>query len=392
VTERAEAGATPSKTAAPAAARWRDAWARWRNRLLASPRFQRWAAGFPLTRRVARRRSRALFDLCAGFVYAQVLFACVRLQLFQILNEGAQTPDELAPRLSLSLDATDRLLRAAAALDLVEARAGGRYGLGPMGAVVLGNPGIAAMVAHHDRLYADLADPVALLRGERADTALSAYWPYAGAADPKAVTADAAAPYSALMAQSQPMIAAEVLDAYPFRKHTCLLDVGGGDGRFLTAVAESAPNLTLWLFDLPGVVPHARTRFESAGLDARVSIFSGDMFADPLPQGADVVTLVRILHDHDDTHVLAILKAVHAALPDGGTVVVAEPMAETRDAEPVGDAYFGFYLLAMGRGRPRSPARNAELLGQAGFSAVQEHPTRQPFLTRVMSAKRESVI
>ena len=59
-----------------------------RDRLLASRRFQRWAAAFPLTRPIARRRARALFDLCAGFVYSQVLFACVRLKLFDALAAG----------------------------------------------------------------------------------------------------------------------------------------------------------------------------------------------------------------------------------------------------------------------------------------------------------------
>lgn len=368
--------------------RWRDRWAEWRNRLLASSRFQRWAAGFPPTRGIARRRSRGLFDLCAGFVYTQVLFACVRLDLFAILgDEGPATPAALAVRLSLPLDGAERLLRAAAALDLVESRAGGRYGLGPQGAVVRGNPGIAAMVEHHDRLYADLADPVALLRGERADTALSRYWPYAESGDPTAVGAEQVAPYSALMARSQPMIAAEVLAAYPFHRHRRILDVGGGDGAFLTAVAEAVPHLELVLFDLPAVGERARATFESAGLTDRARVATGDMVHEPLPGDADVATLVRILHDHDDATALAILRNVHAALPPGGTVVVAEPMAGTKGAEAVGDAYFGLYLLAMGRGRPRTPDANADLLRRAGFGAVRTHPTRQPFLTSVVSAR-----
>jgi demethylspheroidene O-methyltransferase len=375
--------------AASVVARWRDRVAALRNRLLASSRFQRWAAGFPLTRGIARRRSRALFDLCAGFVYTQVLFACVRLDVLTLLgDEGPATPAALATRLSLPLDSTERLLRAAAALDLVEPRAGGRYGLGPQGAVVRGNPGIAAMVDHHDRLYADLADPVALLRGERADTALSRYWPYAESADPTAVSADEVAPYSALMADSQPMIAAEVLEAYPFRKHHRILDVGGGDGAFLIAVAEAVPRLEPVLFDLPAVGERARARFESAGLANRARVVTGDMVQDSLPGDADLVTLVRILHDHDDATALAILRNVHAALPADGTLVVAEPMAGTKGAEAVGDAYFGLYLLAMGRGRPRTPDANADLLRQAGFTGVRVHPTRQPFLTCVMSARR----
>ena len=47
---------------------------------------------------------------------------------------------------------------------------------------MLGNPGIAAMVEHHAALYADLADPVALLRGDESDRRLARYWPYAARA------------------------------------------------------------------------------------------------------------------------------------------------------------------------------------------------------------------
>ena len=34
-----------------------ERWFAWRNRLLADPGFQRWAASFPLTRPIARRRT-----------------------------------------------------------------------------------------------------------------------------------------------------------------------------------------------------------------------------------------------------------------------------------------------------------------------------------------------
>ncbi len=71
---------------------WRDRLLAWRHRLIASPRFQRFAAAFPLTRPTAHRNARALFDLCAGFVYAQVLAACLRLDLFRILADGPMTP------------------------------------------------------------------------------------------------------------------------------------------------------------------------------------------------------------------------------------------------------------------------------------------------------------
>src|SRR5450631_213482 len=84
----------------------RDGWVRLRCRLIADPRFQRWAVTSPFTKLIARRRASALFDLCAGFVYSQILLACVRLHLFEILVEGARTAEALSGPLGLSQDAT----------------------------------------------------------------------------------------------------------------------------------------------------------------------------------------------------------------------------------------------------------------------------------------------
>jgi demethylspheroidene O-methyltransferase len=103
--------------------------------------------------------------------------------------------------------------------------------------------------------------------------------------------------------------------------------------------------------------------------------------------GADIISLVRVLHDHDDDVVQALLGRVRAALPKAGRVLIAEPMAGTAGAEPMGGAYFGFYLLAMGRGRPRRPDELAAMLTAAGFAAPRLLPTDTPLLTRLMQAE-----
>lgn len=366
---------------------WPDRWLALRDRLIASRSFQRRAASFLFTRRVARKRASDLFDLVAGFVYSQVLLACVRLDLFEILAEGPQTLPALASRLSLDADATERLIHAAVSLRLVEHRSRGRFGLGALGAPMVGNRAIAAMVEHHAVLYADLDDPVALLRAGSTDTALARYWPYAAAADPSDLSTDKVDTYSTLMAASQPLIADEILDAYPLARHRCLLDVGGGDGTFLVAAAARAPRLKLVLFDLPAVADRARANFSRRGLADRATAFGGDFVADALPQGADVVSLIRVAFDHDDAKVLSILRAVRGALPGGGTLLLAEPMSGVPGAEAMGDAYFGFYLLAMGRGRPRTVARLTALLEAAGFGEVRTVRTRLPLQTGLLVAR-----
>jgi demethylspheroidene O-methyltransferase len=381
------AGAGPAPPASLWAG-WRDRLRAWRNARVASPAFQRWAAGFPPTRRLARANTRALFDLCAGFVYAQVLFACVELDLFRILAAGPQGSEPLARRLGLQPERMGTLLRAAASLKLLRALPDGRFALADLGAALLGNPAVARMIAHHALLYADLADPVALLRGEGGPTRLARYWPYAGRPAPDGLEAESVPPYGGLMAASQALIAADVAEAYPLQRHRQILDVGGGEGAFLTAVAPCAPAARLALFDLPAVAARAAARLEEAGLGHRAACHGGSFHRDPLLRGADCATLVRVLHDHDDGPALALLRAIHDALPPGGTLLVAEPMAGTRGAEPVGDAYFGFYLLAMGSGRPRTAAEIGALLREAGFRAIAERRTRRPLLVRLIRARR----
>lgn len=358
-----------------------------RNRILASPRFQRWAAGFPLTRPIAQRRARALFDLCAGFVYSQVLYACIQTRLFDALRDRPRTLGELGVQLELPPEAVSRLLEAAAALRLVERLGESRFGLGVLGAALAGNPGVGEMIEHHALLYADLRDPVGLLRGERTDTALGRLWPYADTARPADLASQDVAAYTALMAASQPLVAADVLAAYRLDRHRCLLDVGGGDGSFLIEAASAAPDLRLMLYDLPAVAERARQRLADAGLADRAQAHGGDFKIDTLPVGADIISLVRVVHDHDDDAALAILRAAWQALPPDGTLLVAEPMAGTANAQGVG-AYFAFYLLAMGSGRPRRTDELITLLHTAGFANVRLMATRRPLLVRVLVASK----
>jgi demethylspheroidene O-methyltransferase len=366
----------------------RERWCAWRDARLCSPAFQRFATAFPLTRPIARRRARDLFDLCAGFVYTQVLFSCVRLRVFEQLQAGPLALEDLAARIQLPLAGAQRLVRAAVALRLLENRDGGRIGLGALGAALRGNPGVQAMVEHHALLYGDLQDPLPLLRGERDERALSAYWAYAEGAAPAALTTEQVAPYSALMSASQHFVATEILAAYDFGAHRRMLDVGGGEGTFAISVAAQAPALHLTVFDLPAVARIAEARLAATGLSARSAAVGGSFVDDPLPAGADLITLIRVAYDHDDARVLALLKKIHATLPADGTLLLAEPMRSDGGDDPMADAYFGFYLRALGRGRARSFDEFRDLLAAAGFTRVERLRSRAPLLTSLITARR----
>jgi demethylspheroidene O-methyltransferase len=82
------------------------------------------------------------------------------------------------------------------------------------------------------------------------------------------------------------------------------------------------------------------------------------------------------------------LTNIHRALPPGGHLLIAEPLAETRGAQRMGDAYFGFYLMAMRSGRPRSLETIEKMLHRGGFSGVRAVPTRVPLQTSLIVAQR----
>jgi len=367
---------------------WRDAWRHWLQQLYASERLYRWSLAHPWTRRITRQRTRQLFDLMSGFVHSQVLLACVRLRLFAMLQDAPETPAALALRTGVPLAELERLLLSAVSLRLLEHRGGGRLGLGPLGVPLTTHPGIALMVEHNQLLYQDLGDPLAFLcqaqrHAQGPDGSMAAYWPYAHgglAAVQAPEAAGQVSRYSELMAESQGFVVHEILSSYFFDDHRCVLDVGAGQGRFVTALARHAPHLRLQMFDLPPVLAQAGARLEAAGVAARVQLHPGSFLDDPLPAGADLITLVRVLHDHPDDVVRLVLAKAHAALPAGGVLLVAEPMAQSADrpAPHQADAYYHFYLMAMGAGRLRTPEEIGALLHEAGFTAIEQVPNAMP--------------
>lgn len=356
------------------------------NALIAGRGFQKWAARFPLTRRMVRREGEALFDVVAGFCHSQVLMALVQLDIPARLMNGPVTGRALAAATAVPEARLDVLLKAAAALGLIKAKRGERYALTTRGVALAGVPGLQEMIRHHDVLYRDLADPVAFFRGETTPE-LAAFWPYVFGGE---VAPQVAETYSDLMAQSQLLVADDTLDAVSLKGVTHLMDVGGGTGAFLTEAGRRHTHLQMTLFDLPPVAPHAQARFAQAGLSDRTTIKTGSFRTDSLPVGADAISLVRVLYDHTDETVAGLLAAAYAALPAGGRLIVSEPMSGGQTPARAGDAYFAIYTLAMGTGKARSAEQIAAMCRAAGFGQVKLPKARRPFITACVVATKDA--
>lgn len=357
----------------------------WIERLVARPDIQARIARTPVLKRFARREGAEIFDLIQGFVRSQVLFALVDLGVLERLGQGPLKPRAIAVSTGLPEARAELILRAGVAIGVLKSARGGAFALSRKGAALTGVPGLTDMILHHRAFYADMAEPAALLRGD-VDTKLAAFWPYvhgAAAAGDEAT----ARRYSDLMARSQVLVAEDTLATVSLDGVTSLLDVGGGTGAFLSAVGARYSDIELKLFDLPAVTPLAGRNMAAVGLSDRFVACAGSFRDDPLPRGADAISLVRVLYDHDDDTVRALLSRVHEALPAGGRLIISEPMSGGARPDPATDVYFAFYTLAMKTGRTRSQAEIAALCRDAGFVAVRAPQPFRSFVTSIVEAR-----
>jgi predicted O-methyltransferase YrrM len=114
---------------------------------------------------------------------------------------------------------------------------------------------------------------------------------------------------------------------FDFSRYRTVCDVGGATGQLSTILATHHPHLSCTSYDLPLVAPIAERAIAAAGLSDRVSVASGDFFADPLPK-ADVITMGLILHDWNLDGKLQLIRAAYDALPEGGAFIVIENLID----------------------------------------------------------------
>ena len=341
----------------------------------------------PILRALISYEGNKIHEIMSGFVYSQILHLLITLNIFLFLKKEGRSLDEVSEYLQVTNERSLLLLRGGCALNLI-CHKRNKYWLTRMGAQIVGIPGLMDMIQHNQILYRDLIDPVKLfLRGN--ETELSHFWPYVRKeASKKQISTKVSAEYSRLMQTSQRLVAEQTLQAYSFRAAKRILDIGGGTGAFLRAVKNKYPQIEATVFDLPNVIKVAKSnQYKIDGL-GNLTLKPGDFLEDDLPRNQDVICLVRVLYDHEDSTIEILLKRIYKALPKQGVLLITEPMSGGTKAMRSSDCYFSFYTLAMTTGKVRSFEEHKAILQKSGFSNITKHVVSAPFITQVISAKK----
>lgn len=156
---------------------------------------------------------------------------------------------------------------------------------------------------------------------------------------------------------------------------TKLLDIGGGSGVYACALAANAPALEAVVLEQAPVDAIAREHIAKRGLADRVSVATGNMFADPWPQGGDLHLFSNVMHDWDFPEIIALLGRSRDALTVGGLVLIHETFLDADKKGPLPVAEYSCILAHSTQGRCYSIAEMADSLEQTGFRILGHRPT-----------------
>ncbi len=154
-----------------------------------------------------------------------------------------------------------------------------------------------------------------------------------------------------------------------------LLDVGGGTGIYSIALLQKNPNLRAIVWDRPEVLKVAAEMAAHYGVTERFECRAGDMFADPVPAGADTVLLSNVLHDWDEPECAKLVARLSDALPPGGKLLVHDALLDDGLDGPLAVALYSAALFSLTEGRAYSREEFVEWMEKAGLKAGDPIPT-----------------
>ncbi len=170
---------------------------------------------------------------------------------------------------------------------------------------------------------------------------------------------------------------------FPFEQHRKVTDVGGGAADLSIVLATRHPHLDCTSFDTPSVTPLAARAVRDAGLSGRVTPVAGDMFTDPIPP-ADVITMCNVLHDWDLDRRCRLIAAAHAALADGGALLVVENLVDDERRHNAFGLLMSLNMLIETAGGFGASGADVQAWCRAGgFSSVTVEPLSGPTMLAI---------
>ena len=318
-----------------------------------------------------------LFLMSEGVVVSTALSLAAELGIADLLADGARSGEELAKATSTHPRSLHRVLRLLSSVGVFTEVQPGRFALTSLGECLrTGVPGsmrswlrmVGLKVWFHtygDALYSLRTGEPAFARTNGAELF-----------DYLATHPEESEIFNSAMSDFGQGVAAAVLQGYDFSEVDRVVDVGGGNGSFISAILQANPRMTGILFDLPHVAEGARKSIAEAGLANRCECTGGDFFKS-IPETGDAYVLRWIIHDWSHDRALTILRNCREAMKKTARLLLVETIIPVGD-EPHPGKLVDFVMLTALGGQERTAAEYERLLDAAGFRLTRIVPTPSP--------------
>jgi acetylserotonin N-methyltransferase len=328
-----------------------------------------------------------VLELSEAFRRSKTMFSALSMGVFDHLNEGPATAQEVAQRLNAKPDATGRLLDACAALGLVR-KQDGIYSNEPVAAtyLVATSPhSLQGYIRYSDEALYPMWGHLAGAVREGGSRWLQTFGLDGPIFSSFFRTDEAMRELARGMHSFGMLTSPKVAAAFELGRFHRLADLGGATGHLTIAACELYPQLHGIIFDLPQVAALAREQVELSPARERIEIAAGDFFEDQLPE-ADIYALGRILHDWSDDAIGLLLRKILSRLPSGGALLIAEKLLNEDGVGPIAANMQSLNMLVVTEGMERSLSQYERLLREAGFADVEGRRTSTP-LDAILAVK-----
>jgi len=315
-----------------------------------------------------------------GYLSSKALFSALELGVFEELDQKPGTAEDLGRRLGLA-DRPARLILLALLGEQVITMAGDVYSNTPLAERFLlrRSPDyVGALAAHQAAHFERFSQLTKALRdNEPIRAAVNGDHPQFGGPERFAEITRTAA----LMMMADGMARQTSLAD---RHH--LADLGCGSGVYSIALARANPHLTITAIDRPSVCELATRSVAAAGLETRITVRPGDIFAETVAD-ADVAILSNVAEGFGSARAAELVKHVHGWLPTGGELIVHSHMWEHAGTP------FPFtvgLILAVNNpmgGEPYGEGVTREWLTAAGFRDITAAVAVSPISAVVRATK-----
>jgi hypothetical protein len=314
----------------------------------------------------SRSHAQTMIGLFMGYIPTRLIYAAAKLGIADHIGDGGARAPELAAKLGVHPDALYRVLRTLAALGVLH-QDEDLFFVTELGETLRADSPQSVRdyaIYTHEFSYARLGKILDSVR-----TGKPVIEDFFGSL--RANPEEEAVFYAGSGNKSR-IEAAAIIQAYDFSQCGKLVDVGGGNGAFLSKILASCKQVSGVLFEQKSAIEGAQAG--RGGPLPRCEFVAGN-FLEAVPAGGDTYVLKRILDDWGDEKAVRILKNCRKAMRGGTRLLIIEPLMGPPNKLSPGHFADMNFLVTFSGGRIRMETEHSSLLGQAGFRLQRTVPT-----------------